>query len=499
MVRVKVMVVEDEPPILLSICRLLEACGEDIEIVCRAINGKRALEYLEKYPADIIFSDIKMPVMDGMELAREVHQSFPDTQMFLISGFQEFEFARTAIQYGVKDYLLKPVSGERVHDLLRDSIAVIHRRHDDANRRQLRQIVAGEPLEAYNKLETDFFAALYCEGPFPMAAGVEYTTGRELVPAGQVEDFLAAKGRKPYVVQGHAMAERLVLFTAKSAAEAREEAASLYQYLSEKGQHQITLVYADTPIRDLEELAKRYPQLRGQIHRELYLFHSTFMTDAKSLPYEASYDFTQWSRGMLLALKTGGQDELLASTRKLAHILIHHRILQTQVITLLEKLILGSLSDMLSPRQAGNLIIEIQACVSRAQTPESFAHDLAEVLHEWSKTGPVKEQKLAGFCEKAAEILRARYRENIPMHELAELLGCSAAQLSKKFKEYFGISISEYMNEFRIKLACSMLQQNKDLRIKEIAIDAGFSDQYYFSKVFKKNTGKWPTEYIKEL
>lgn len=250
---VTVMVVEDEPPILNGICKLAEGFGPEIKVVCAAINGMRALRYIEAHPVDIVLSDIKMPVMSGLELAKELNARFPDTQMILISGFQEFELARTAIQYGVKDYLLKPVTKER-----------------------------------------------FCEA---FGAGVNRV------------------------------------------------------------------------------LAKRDAEIDRQLRQ-------------------------------------------------------------------------SGLVGALSPAQ---------------------------------------------LSEKAAGILRARYRENLSVKELAESVNCSPARLSKKFKEDFGLSISEYINEHRIGLACAMLKRDKELRIKEIALEVGFSDQYYFSKTFKKIMGIWPTEYAKEL
>ena len=77
-----------------------------------AANGKAALRILEQTRADILLTDIKMPIMDGLELIREVHVRFPETEIIVFSAYGEFEYARQAMQYGVDSYLLKPVDIE---------------------------------------------------------------------------------------------------------------------------------------------------------------------------------------------------------------------------------------------------------------------------------------------------------------------------------------------------------------------------------------------------
>lgn len=93
----------------------------NIRLAADLANGFSAKRYLLEHPADIIITDIKMPLMDGLELAAFVKEFVPDCQVVIISAYGEFEYARKAIQYGVTDYLLKPVQLEQIADVLSKS------------------------------------------------------------------------------------------------------------------------------------------------------------------------------------------------------------------------------------------------------------------------------------------------------------------------------------------------------------------------------------------
>lgn len=85
-----------------------------------AQDGIEAIEYLKQAAYDVVITDIKMPGMDGLNLAKFIQENYPDTVVIIISGFNDFAYARKAIQYGVKDYLLKPLVDDDLIKLLND-------------------------------------------------------------------------------------------------------------------------------------------------------------------------------------------------------------------------------------------------------------------------------------------------------------------------------------------------------------------------------------------
>ena len=112
----KLMIVDDEENIRfgLSTAYGWEKLGFSVSYLAK--NGYDAIEYLQKHPVDVILSDIKMPILDGLELAAFLQSNYPEILLVLLSGFAEFEYAQKALRYGVKDYLLKPIQYDNLLD-----------------------------------------------------------------------------------------------------------------------------------------------------------------------------------------------------------------------------------------------------------------------------------------------------------------------------------------------------------------------------------------------
>ena len=113
-----VLLADDEHYLLQSLRRLFAQCAEDFRIVAEAADGAQALELLEQHDIHVVITDIRMPVMDGLALARAIHEKYPQILTVILTGYMEFEYAREAIQAGACDYLLKPVKEEDLENAL---------------------------------------------------------------------------------------------------------------------------------------------------------------------------------------------------------------------------------------------------------------------------------------------------------------------------------------------------------------------------------------------
>lgn len=136
----RILVVDDEPMVLRGISLILEQSYLDIDEILSAENGIEALFSIEKNRPDLVLTDIRMPKMDGMELTRLISEQYPEVSVIIISGYDDFEYARKAIQYGVKDYILKPVQREELvqsvssviyQQAQKDMVYVSHRELDE--------------------------------------------------------------------------------------------------------------------------------------------------------------------------------------------------------------------------------------------------------------------------------------------------------------------------------------------------------------------------------
>lgn len=114
----QVLLVDDEHFLRQSLRRRLETGADDFRIVAEASDGQEALEALRQHTVQVVITDIRMPVMDGLTLVSRIRELYPDILVVILSGYAEFEYARTAIRYGVTNYLLKPVSEEDLENTL---------------------------------------------------------------------------------------------------------------------------------------------------------------------------------------------------------------------------------------------------------------------------------------------------------------------------------------------------------------------------------------------
>ncbi|MFD2612289.1 response regulator transcription factor [Paenibacillus gansuensis] len=125
----RVLIVDDEPIIRQSLAMLVGERHDLVADIRTAENGLEAMETMEKDTPDFVFTDIRMPKMDGIELCRQVSQLGMDLQIVVVSGYGDFEYARQCMSYGVKEYLLKPVSRDKVHHILEKLASVMQKQN----------------------------------------------------------------------------------------------------------------------------------------------------------------------------------------------------------------------------------------------------------------------------------------------------------------------------------------------------------------------------------
>lgn len=113
---IKMLIVDDDWMITDSLNHMDEWIDMNIDVVGTAHNGEEALFWLEKEPVDIIITDIRMPKMDGLSLTKYIYDEKIDTNIIIMSGFEEFTYAQEALQYNARRYLLKPLDTDELLD-----------------------------------------------------------------------------------------------------------------------------------------------------------------------------------------------------------------------------------------------------------------------------------------------------------------------------------------------------------------------------------------------
>ncbi len=130
----KVIIADDEKWVRAAIIRTIPFENLGLSLVCEASNGLEALEFCKKFKPDILITDIKMPGLTGLELIKELNDIMPSIKIVIISGYSDFEYAKAAMNYGITDYILKPVDQNEISNVLlkiKDSILVERKQHEE--------------------------------------------------------------------------------------------------------------------------------------------------------------------------------------------------------------------------------------------------------------------------------------------------------------------------------------------------------------------------------
>ena len=114
----RILIAEDEPRAMRGLKNLITSISPDYQVVAEAADGRQALELLQQMKPEVVFTDLKMPYMDGMALIRAAHALECQTEFVLVTAYEEFEVAREAIGLGVFDYLVKPITVEDIAHVL---------------------------------------------------------------------------------------------------------------------------------------------------------------------------------------------------------------------------------------------------------------------------------------------------------------------------------------------------------------------------------------------
>ena len=118
--RYRVIIAEDENLIAKNIAKHIEAQNPNFKVAGIYSNGEDALEAIKEQPPAVVFTDISMPVMTGLEMAAEISRAMSHVKIVIITGYADFEYARQALHYGVTDYLLKPLDTEELSKVLKN-------------------------------------------------------------------------------------------------------------------------------------------------------------------------------------------------------------------------------------------------------------------------------------------------------------------------------------------------------------------------------------------
>lgn len=147
----KALIIDDENPVRIAIEKLLNWDEYNITKVYTAENGREGLEIMRSVEPEFIFLDIRMPIMNGLEFLEAAKEEYPCSQFIIVSGYDDFHYAQSALRYGATDYLLKPIDGESINNALKHAI----KKHELEEEDMKRSLADSLSMENNSSLKAD--------------------------------------------------------------------------------------------------------------------------------------------------------------------------------------------------------------------------------------------------------------------------------------------------------------------------------------------------------
>ena len=455
----QVFIAEDEPAALQHLCNIIRIKCQNFQVVGTAENGQEALEQLESFHPDILITDVKMPVMDGIMLAKRVKERYPDLLTVIISGYQDFSYAQSALRFGVCDYILKPVKPS----VLQESLRILKGRLDEYYYKMRNRII--HEMCAGNFTENPGFQQIFPEEEYYTALLRKNSLPRRFLESQGVEFFSG-------------MEEQMIVY-------GRDEMETLY------------------------------------ICPKKLLFHNSFYQVVQNLLEKEKKTKTMSFYTLILTEKPVSAKELFPTIRRLIYILDHRLIIgknqtieiglqgekkeqKTETQMQEEKLILERLR-ILQIFKNENVENELQENAEYllddlfyyTENMQKLKENISQILCRNKEEQQKGKIDTPDFFEKIENYMKEQLALPLSAQKICTIFGISQTYLSKLFRKYSTESFNRHLATLRIEKAKEIMEDKPDLFIKDIAAMVGFSDQFYFSRIFHSITGMSPAEYMK--
>ncbi len=534
--KLRIFLVEDEFVVREGIKKIdweshgYEFCGE-------APDGEMAIPMIRKEKPDVVITDIKMPFMDGLELTRQVKKELPYTEIVILSGYEEFGYAKEAVSLGVSQYLTKPISAAELLKELDELKESIDKKRIE---REIAQRYLNDIAEDTRKNRQDFFneliegsssvsklmeraeeigiglaASAYCILLVTSSADGNDESYPE--PDRRVNDRLhewAVSNTDRFLMFDRNMDGQAVLFKGEdedTLAQTIDEACDEFKKIISGYDNVRYYAGIGCTVRRLSELNRSYEAASAAFaHRyfdpsnRIVKYNddlSTLSRDIAGDTGEVEFSAMEVSKpdreGLLHYLKTGDISELeyfvdeflnKAGRSALESLLFRQYVSMDMYFTVVE-FIKGLGQDK-------SAVTAPDGAMSVAQSPEAVRDYLKKLITEAiDLRNSISHSRYQDVVDSVIKYIEEHFAdEELSLNVLAEYVRFSPNHLSMIFSQHMGETFSRYLIDYRIGKAKEALKCTSK-KSSEIAVEVGYRDPHYFSYMFKKVTGMTPTQY----
>ncbi|UJF32565.1 response regulator [Paenibacillus hexagrammi] len=525
----KVFLVDDEIIVREGVRGRIDWAAEGYIYCGDAEDGEIALPLIEAAAPDIVITDIKMPFMDGLQLSKILKQKMPDIKIIILSGHDEFQYARDALRIGITEYCLKPFSSG---DLLQTLAAVSKQIDAEKKKKQEIESLRQEIHKSVNASKEKLLLDL-CFGSITAAEALEASSALEINVLSRFYRVILTE----FVMIDAEPA-------AASTASLNQACCELEQRLLALGDHLhfrrnkkewVWILKGDHPDRLEETVQHLLNQLKpdveavspyrliigvGSIRDRIQEISSSFMEADEDRSYQRIWnkyqfiqirggtdslqDFLQFDRNQLLDfLKFGEYARIKDFTDSYAsgvkgydwsNSLYGYYFLMDVTVTTAQWLKEASTDHE-------EILREIESCEKKIVQIRSWQEALEFIENILRMTVHFRMQlkdSSTSIVQKAKDYIHQHYDEaDISLQTVASYVNTSPSYFSSLFSQETGQTFIEFVTKTRMKKAMELLKST-NAKSYEIAYQVGYQDANYFSNLFKKITGKTTKDFRKE-
>lgn len=488
----RILIVEDDQNFRYAIKEVIPWKENGYEIIGEAIHGKQALEKLEKQQADVVLTDMDMPIMNGVELTKRIKERYPEIVVVALSAYDDFEFVKESMRLGASDYILKQNLDEKavievLNRILKEQ-KDRKRQQEDGKVKLLKYMRKGMAEEGLEELDREF--------PRLREAWILVF----LIDTEEEVDWSEWENEKEELlwsiqVEPEKWAAIFVVPDGKSESACQEYICSIKRKFKK-------IIKAPVFIASCRKAEKRknLPLLYEQAAKNLdYRF---YFWEKGDLPYEEmenlerkrKKDYCYQVPQRLEFLDLEGAEALIKDCREKLYLYMPEE-------EFINKSFLGIYQEFQrralrweKDLGAFDYFEELEKRVSIEEKTD-FTRSL--LREEW-KTNIIQYRGSSKEIMRAIEYIHRHYWEELSLKQLADYVGFSENYFSNLFKQEIGENLTMFVNKVRIEQAKALMRQDCK-KSYEIGQKVGYQNTTYFSTMFKKITGMSITEYKKTI
>lgn len=530
----KVIIADDEAKVCQLINHLIDWQQMNMEVVAIVNDGKVAYEEICEKKPDIVITDIRMPTYDGIELIRRTKEILPNVYFIIVSGYNHFEYAQSAIKYGAEDYLLKPLKKKELESTLtkivekdnqylsekNEKIQLKARLHNSEEKNK-RNLMIEILMDKDNHILQNDIAEINKEYACHFENGYYYVL--------KIRPYIQSESKNIEMLQ-------LLLNKLQHMFDEMLQEISLERVSAIWQKSVICMVNTDENL--INTVVKRINRMKIDIMKLNDIFDKIDIVIGMSEISDSISSITSGIQEAQFAIMNrvtqenpyiimGGKPEKQKNTQE-KHILAQN--FRTNFLGYFERLDMDKIENeirnievslvredidgerifhyyeelvatlcfgaknFLQNYQFPELSFFMERYDDMLSLPDIFDWMVHFVKQELEQYAQEKRESDSKPIRQAKQYIHERYNQSLSLESVSNVVGFNPAYFSTLFKKETGKNFMEYIIEIRIQNAKQFLTQT-NMDIMDIASEVGYSDLKYFSKIFKKVTGINPSEY----